>query len=322
MASLESAAVALRYVYPITIFAYFAVSTVAVVFTLQNHNESKRTGPGSGRNRVPVLGLLGVFLTTHIVQLAIILVGSTRAGALTAPDHVVVGHLSCVLMFGLQLGRLLESPPNVWYPFWGSWILALPFESVITASLCASKSGQFLEARVRVGLALGALRCLVLTLLISLAFFRHTERGSHKDVDEERQPLINKDPEEPTSSGVRTDSSDAPATYGSTGQQPVGSSMGPTETPWQKRRRQREEMMEKRLEASGNWFNYVKDFKVRDGETHLQPAVAYLTYLIPSGHLIFCRYFSLTSGQWEYPDFRSKQRQLLSVSLAQTCSTY
>lgn len=269
MTSPESALATLHYVYPIVVFAYFAIASVSVVFTLQGQAASKKTEPDPKRHAA--LGVLGILVSAHVAQLVIILVHSASLGSLPSDDNLVVGHLACILVFALQIARLFEVSRPVWYPFCGSWALALPFEAVVTASPFIGVSDPPNATQDFVDLGLGILRCVLITLLL-VFYVRCRLASASLQQDEERQPLINKtngSASDGTSSAQATDAT-ATATnqepsYGATktSKKPQDGTANVAETPWQRRRRQHQDLMEKRLEASGNWLNYVKDFKVR-----------------------------------------------------------
>lgn len=248
----------LHYLYPTTIFLYFAISSLVSVFTLQNRSVSKRTNAAQP-SRLATLGLLGLFVSAHVAQLIIILSISAAGKAWPAHDDIVVGHLSCILIFGLQLSRLYDNPQPLWYPFHGSWILALPFEALIGVSgWFSSNSREAPSVLAVVGAGLVSLRCVLLGALLSLLCC--CARRTAPVADEERQSLLNKDNSAKNGTSQKG-SQNGQSPYGSTTQSDDSSDDQP-ELPWEQQRRKAREAMEKRLEADGNWLNYAKDFLV------------------------------------------------------------
>ena len=247
----------LHYLYPTTIFVYFAVSSLVAIFTLQNISVSKGKTAGHPR-RLATLGLLGLFVSAHVAQVIIILTNVSTGKTGQAQDHVVVGHLSCVLVFGLQLSRLYDNPRPLWYPYGGSWMLALPFEALIGAlEWLKAPHSSFAIAN----LCLVSLRCVLLAVSLGL-FCCRCAQGKAPNSDEETQSLLNKN--DAAQNGRPGDSnSNRPSPYGSTPQS-GGNSDTQDELPWERRERKAREAMEKRLEAGGNWLAYAKGYTVRN----------------------------------------------------------
>lgn len=254
----EPILVVLYYAYPATVFLYFFITTLLAICTLQSFNKSKQSY-AEGPNRWVVVGLLGTLVSTHIAQLIAIVSQSAAHGYWPEHDYVVVGQLSCVLVFGIQLSRLFDSPYPVWYPFIGSWVVALPFEIAIDSLVVtATVRGQLRSLEI-LNVVLDGIRCVILVALICLASFSRFIGRVTGGSDEERQSLLSKTNSTQPNGHQSTQANGNASNYGSTTQQ---NGDAHRETRWERRSREAREAMEKRLEAGGNWFRYAKGFMV------------------------------------------------------------
>lgn len=255
---LESALAVLYYAYPSTVFVYFVLSSLTSVFTSQPRTGANRDTAKPSRSWLTVI-LLGIFVSTYIVQAIVTAVRSFihRDSPAATPVHedLVVGRLSCILIFGLQLSRLIDDPYPVWYPFGGSWVLALTFEILIDSLATATKSWSAPFVFSIIDLISAGLRCLLLLCLLCSAYVQLSVEP--KGIDEERQVLIPKD----TASQTRG-SQEQSHSYGSTLQAEEDSLEADDEYSWERAEVRAREAMEKRLVAGGNWLQYAKGFAV------------------------------------------------------------
>ncbi|EHK24322.1 uncharacterized protein TRIVIDRAFT_122868, partial [Trichoderma virens Gv29-8] len=121
--------VTLKYLYPAVVFIYFLASSLLATCTLQALKKTQNAQPDRPGRRA-VVYILGFFLSTYGAQL--IILGTQSIIERTAPlEHQVINYLSCTLVFGILCTQLIESDNVVWYPFRGSWFIALPFELAI-----------------------------------------------------------------------------------------------------------------------------------------------------------------------------------------------
>ena len=265
----------LHYLYPTIIFVYFAVSSLVAIFTLQDTSASKRKN-AQQPSRLATLGLLGLFISAYIAQLIIILAISATGKDWQVQDHIVVGRLSCVHIFGLQLSQLYDNPRPLWYPYGGSWALALGFEALMGATEWFKAPHSPAVDFPIVNLCLALLRCALLVVLLGLFCFR-CGRRQDPDSDEETQTLLNKS-DAAQNGRPRDGAPNGQSPYGST-EQSDDSSNDQNELPWERRERMAREAMEKRLEAGGNWLAYAKSYMVCH---QIQPAFpAMFPYLGP-----------------------------------------
>ncbi|OAA39116.1 heavy metal tolerance protein [Metarhizium rileyi] len=237
----------LHYVYPGLVFLYFLSASLFSVCTLHHlRHEKQLKSESSGRSFA--VGALSVFVLTYLVQL-VSLVAFRGANQQWPPaEHVVVGNLSCLLVFGIQISWLSTVTHLVWYPYQGAWAIALVFETILGAFVVKSHthtSSRYLTTE----LVSTILRCAVLIALIFWAFFSRRIQGFELISDEEYQPLL-ADTVHGTASG-----------YGSTCDTEAASD-AEAEYSWERRKREAKETMEKRLKEGGNWFTYAKGFMI------------------------------------------------------------
>ncbi|KAG9254473.1 uncharacterized protein F5Z01DRAFT_655385 [Emericellopsis atlantica] len=245
--SLDTVLAGLHYAYPAAILLYFTVATCAAVCTLETNRAKKR--PAIRRStRLAVLGLLAAFVLAHAAVAALIVTDS----AAHPQDYVVVGHLSCVLVFSVLFMKLADNLHPVWYPHCGSWLLGLAFEATI-------HSLQFNILDVR-QLALAGARCAILILLLGFALT--TVKKKHAASDEERQSLLSKP--NGAAAGTSTPNGDN-ARYGSAAQSHDEDNEEDGEddvdvSNWERSQAKARKDMKKRLEGDGSWFEFAKEF--------------------------------------------------------------
>ncbi|KAL7628020.1 hypothetical protein AAE478_002216 [Parahypoxylon ruwenzoriense] len=255
----------LHYVYPLAVFLYFAVSSTVAFCRLQTSDSAK---PTHVRRRI-IFRLLLLFVTTFAAQI-ILKVVEVVAWRQWPSQDTTIGLLSCILIFGIEQNSLANESGTVWYPFYGSWLIALAFEPVNAALL-------FIAARelastnpapddvsplvLRLDASMVVVRCVV-ALSVLLAYFLWRESDPDAN-DEERAPLIPKTNPRPngvdasadSGYGTNTDGTNTEATNTETANSPSD-----PESPWERQERLSREKIEKRLKNEGNWLGYVKGF--------------------------------------------------------------
>lgn len=257
-ASESAVLVALKYLYPATVFGYFLAASLLASCTLQALKQNRRAQPERPSQRTVAI-ILGCFLSTYVAQLIILSTQSAITRSVPV-EHALISYLSCILVFGILLIRLIESEAVAWYPFRGSWFLALCFELPI-AVLTAFHLKRIVLSRFDVlHVVFFSLRLASLSTLVVWTCFGIWSRVPLV-LDEERQALLSNhngdQPETQRNSGELGNNS----SYGSTAQNTSASGSN-AENPWQKRQREGLENLEKRLEEEGNWFEYVKGFSI------------------------------------------------------------
>lgn len=233
----------LCYLYPTTIFIFSAIASVVATCTLQDLKYDTVHRPMRINSRFLIVSF-SLFLVTYAAQLAILCVHAALIKAWAAEEYVIIGRLSCFLVFGIQLSRLLDTERPSAVPLWGSVLLALIFEVTIAVWSTLTASAKFTGFFALSDLILSILRCTILTVLASCAIV--TWWTASKASAEETESLLPK--------------TDNPTSYGAT--QGNDDENNEIEYSWQRRRREARESMEKRLRQNGNWFQYVKGFMV------------------------------------------------------------
>lgn len=246
----------LYYAYPAVVFVYFLASALVSVCTLQRLEDGQNASPEWLRRRHH-LRLLGLFIFIHVVQLVAVIACAASSSSWPPEDHLVVGSLLCLLIFGIQLSWLSDLQNSLGYPLHGSWFLALLFEVAIGACIAAAVfgSGNGPATLDIILLSLGAARLVTVLALVACPFITHQAKprvGS----DEEHQSLLPKH-----GGAAQAQTADASG-YGAAtdSDQSLGEA---AEFSWERREREAREAMEKRLKEGGNWLEYTKGFMVR-----------------------------------------------------------
>ncbi|KAM3507969.1 hypothetical protein MY10362_001472 [Beauveria mimosiformis] len=248
----------LCYLYPTTVFLFSSIASVIATCTLQDRKDDDK--PLRPNKRFVVVSY-GLFLATYAVQLALLCIHAILMHAWTVEEHVIISRLSCFLVFGIQLSRILDFDRPSPIPLWGSVTLALAFEVVIT--IWSTLSAPHLAGVFALSdFFLSIFRCTLLAALASVAVLGW---WAAPNPNPEAESLLPKD-DPPTSYGTQTETE--------------------VEYSWERRQREAREVMEKRLKQNGNWFQYVKGFMTGiimdslSGTNAVSPWIAVLTYAI------------------------------------------
>lgn len=167
--------------------------------------------------------------------------------------------LASVIVWFILIASLLDSAYPVWYPYYGSWLVALVVEIVlITLSVVDSMPTTTIDS---VDLGLAAARVGLLISLLLFLFGRRITAGRYNQGDEENQPLL-------APSHVQGSSEDSGVTQGSTQYGSISTDgSGAGKPDWETRAKERErkarQRVEDRLRDDGNWWTYAKGFSVR-----------------------------------------------------------
>ncbi|KAI1815821.1 hypothetical protein GGS20DRAFT_306753 [Poronia punctata] len=261
-AALQHVQAILYYVYPLIIFTYFAVSSAIVLCTLQD--PSTKITPVRYK---AIWFLLFVFIASYASQV-LLKIAEIVLWSYWPAQSTIIGLLSCILIFGVQQNSLGDASQIVWYPYYGSWLLASTFELAMGilqlliahgVSAVHLDTGTEAEAPVFIRLdgSLSIIRFAIMSTIVLVHF--SDKKIDIAAEDEERSPLLPKLDHGSTDSGYGT-SSEA-ATTGATNTETASSPSDP-ESPWERQQRLLREKMEKRLKSEGNWIAYVKGFMV------------------------------------------------------------
>ncbi|KAJ2900779.1 hypothetical protein MKZ38_002217 [Zalerion maritima] len=236
----------IHYAYPTSIFAYYILATSVSICTLQSRTAGKN--PRQHPRRRIILILLFLTILSFALQVIALIVDAIAQREWLHSQDTTLSHLSCILVFGIEFALLIDSDQPVWYPYYGSWFLSALFEPAIFVLGRridpASPSSSFRIADT----SLWSVRYFLLVAVL-VCYVASKNSVSSDGADEtERQPLIPKDGDRTSANGTA---------YGTTTQ-----SNDANELPWERGDRKARENMQKKLEDDGNWFTYVKRFKV------------------------------------------------------------
>lgn len=275
-----------RYVYPSVVYVYFIGSTVISLLFLHSLKLSIAATPDLFRSPV-LLRVMQLCPLTYFVQLCAIVLRSWYAAKWIAQDDEVVSIAACMILYSIQSLRISEDDFPVWYPYIGSWITGLCFEPILMALWFLSSTPPQLDSRFDVmSLSLFGIRvCFYLVTICSYSI--HSYRHTEAPFDEEQQPLLS---EPPSNSKVNKLSRNS-SSYGSTTQvDSAGSSVaalpnndsdsdsdsdndeaGSEETSEERKERKEQESFQKKLLKEGNWFLYLRRYKVSLGHCIASP---------------------------------------------------
>ncbi|KAK4231745.1 hypothetical protein QBC38DRAFT_203198 [Podospora fimiseda] len=262
----------LHYAFPTTVFIYYAISQGIAVCTLQ----TKSAAYDHPRRRV-IAWLLMLGIITYFTQLSNLVVHAVLLNRFPPADQdIIIGLLSNALVFGVEFVGLSDTEKPVWYPFTGSIWLALAFEPFIQFLSLKARPAKSLAFTEIFDISVVGVRYLFLVSALVLYYEGVWSSRQEKGTDSERQSLLksngqstghvshDSDPEDQSERnqvngyGGTAASSDSDSS--------TDASQSPTtdqvESPWERRERQANEAMEKRLKEKGNWVTYAKSFLI------------------------------------------------------------
>lgn len=257
--SLQATLVVLHYAYPAVVFLYFLVASLVSVCNVQTGKkavECKKNRPS--QRTVWVLSALSIL--TFVGQLGVIGTQAVLSRVWPTEDDIIIGHLSCILVFGILVGQHSDDEKATSYPFVGSWLLGFLFEIIIISLSAFDDVFVAFQSFDIIDMALVSTRCLIFLILAGLYSFATTDKVG---TDEERQSLLPKDTTTCPGSSAGQSQNSQESGYGSTLQAEEESTEEAPEYNWERREREAKEAMKKRLEEGGNWIEYAKGFKVR-----------------------------------------------------------
>lgn len=270
-APLRQALASLHYAYPVTVFLYYLVTSTIAVCTLQTMSSEQNHS-----RRRAITWLLGFVIATYFAQLLVLAIhGFVRHTSPPADQDTIISLLSCALAFGVVFAGLSGAEHPVWYPYMGSFVVALVFEPLVeTLSLVARPPGLLTSVEA---LDISIVAARYLSVALALAFYLEGNRSSRREkgTDSERQSLLQ-------TNGHAGDASDADdqtdgnrqssygATSGGSADSGQSSESDSDDNPYERRQRQASEKMEKRLKEKGNWVTYAKSFMVCDNPAGFQ----------------------------------------------------
>ncbi|KAI1126181.1 hypothetical protein F5Y10DRAFT_293954 [Nemania abortiva] len=259
----------LHYVYPVIVFVYFAVSSTVVLCALQ----SPSTKISPIRFKIIWYSLL-LFITLYGVQIVLKLV-EILVWSRWPIQSTIIGLLACVLIFGVQQNSFGDGAEIVWYPYYGSWVMASLFEvgiAIINILIAQEVSTVYLDAHpevelpvfIRLDAVLSVVRFAIMLGIILIHFLSYGDIDADSS-DQERSPLLPKSDQRSSNGngsadsgyGTNSEATNTEATNTETANSPTD-----PESPWERQQRLLREKMEKRLKSEGSWIAYVKGFMV------------------------------------------------------------
>lgn len=258
----------LHYLAPIVTALYFIAAKTFSICLL--HEPAKRSGSKSKSKsrRYAVIALQLFAVATVVAQgIGALLRAIRRPGWSAAQDYVV--HL--VLLFALHscftLG-IVETTSPLWHPYLGAWLVELCFEIALISLKSTSPPSSDLEYPES-WIACSIARASILVVLcVATSWWVLQDRGRTIRLDHESEALLangnglhgrtngtaTKTPASPTSSATLHEaSSDG-------GGDDVSDVDSDADVP--DRDKELKALQQRRLQESGNWLNYLKEFKI------------------------------------------------------------
>jgi hypothetical protein len=168
--------------------------------------------------------------------------------------------LSSILVWGILVLGLLDSKFPVWFPYYGSWLIALAAEIAL-----ATLPNSFRSPRPQFGyvqLTVQVSRVCLLLLLV-IIFFGTRKEGNRRDSgsDEESQALLaNGHIVEPGKPQNGNSYGSVPSSVGAN--TPVTGESDESGDESDKERKKRMKKLQERLANDGNWWTYARSFSV------------------------------------------------------------
>lgn len=246
----------LYYLYPAAVFTFSVVASIISAVTLQSLKQADK--PIRTRfSKSQACWTFSLLSISYATQVATIGITAALQRSWNIQDHLAVGYLSCLLVFGTQISSLLDSSFVDWRRVDGCFILAAAFEvSIALSEILYGKETwnqvhQLNTAHLSVCVVRGFSTLALALYIIVACYCIGTCQSSISD--EECESLLPKD-----NSGVNPTDNNANGnnTYGTT------NDSNEDETKWDKAQREQAEAMEKRMKEQGNLIEYVKGFSI------------------------------------------------------------
>ncbi len=290
----------LHYAYPTAIFAYYMATSTVAVCTLQTRS-SEQAHP---RRRAITWVLMFVILSYFAQLAALGIQGAVRHIFPVADQDVVIGLMSCALVFGVVFAGLSDAANPVWYPYIGTLGIALVVEPIVgILNVMSRPTASPLSFLDIFDISTAAARYLAVILAFAFYFEGSYSSRQEKGTDSERQSLLKANGH----ASHDSDSDDRSETtrqngYGTTSDAASDGSQSTSDTdastdsnqssdtdeddnPYERRQRKASEQMEKRLKEKGNWVTYAKSFLVSQRPACVLEQTHQLTRLLRSSCL-------------------------------------
>ncbi|KAK0895347.1 hypothetical protein LTR02_011838 [Friedmanniomyces endolithicus] len=247
----------LHYIAPISVVVYFVLAkTVAACFL---HQPSKRAGLGS--RRYAAIGLLTGVLVTIVAQGTVYVLEATRDPEWSSSQDAAVYVLTDLLAYASLTVGIAENRKPIWHQYIGAWTVGLVMEVALTtlqplAEPTRNRYAMLCEL-------FHVLRTLLL-LILTVAGWACTLYDRQKLVSgKEAEPLLthetNGHAAKPAGYGAVTANGNGAVAHDAEEDEDFDVDSDSEEPD---RDKELKATQKKRLEASGSWLNYFKDFKI------------------------------------------------------------
>ncbi|KAK3679379.1 hypothetical protein LTR78_000940 [Recurvomyces mirabilis] len=254
-----SALQALHYVAPLLPICYFLVAKVIAACLLHQ----QRTQSGAATRRYIAISLLGAVAASVSAQGIIYIVQASTKRSFSASQDVVVYITVDLLIYSSLLVGLWENKKPLWYLYTGAWTLGFLAELACTALQALNKRPNK-HGKLDFGMQL--IRVVLLLVLSILGWiFVLQERNKSAKPDAETEPLLASGANETNGQATKpvygsTSSTDSDASSTKVASEDDDDIDSDSEEP--ERDKEVKAQQKKRLEDSGNWLNYLSDFKI------------------------------------------------------------
>ncbi|KAK5108376.1 hypothetical protein LTR62_008406 [Meristemomyces frigidus] len=252
----------LHYIAPVLPAAFFLVAKLIAACLLQQSQKRATVA----RRRYVALGIMGLAVATLAAQSIGYVVQACTRRDWSAPQDLIIYVVADLFVYSSLLVGLSENKNPLWYPYAGSWTLGFAAELGCT-TLTALTSSR--DRYVNYDTAMQVIRTALLLALSVLGWVSVLQiRTKSRKVDAETEPLL--------ANGMNgTNGHVAKPAYGSVSSTESGDSSTKSTTDESdddididsdseepERDKEVKAQQKKRLEESGSWLNYLKDFKV------------------------------------------------------------
>lgn len=238
----------LHYVYPAVVFCFFMTLSAFETFSLRHVKHPEKFNPKQRVKKAATCMIL-VFISTYVLQLTAMFLRAITSHSWAMDDDVVIGRLSCVLIFGVLLSRWLGTENPSCDQLQGSFIIGLLFEAALLVAAAAAQSLTVHSIYDGLDVSMMAIRIVLLGSFLGWTVAR--QYATTPGADDETESLLPKVGDENVTS----------ATYGAT-QRPQTADDDGEDSAWERRQKIQRQAMEKRLKEHENWFQYAKGFSV------------------------------------------------------------
>ncbi|KAL9610440.1 MAG: hypothetical protein Q9167_004865 [Letrouitia subvulpina] len=244
----------LYYISPVIVLLYYSASTLASICALHVPTKSKRR---TGRNITD--GVTFLILMTYVYDSVALLVDNFSTHPQVASVASNVHSISSVLLWFILFASLAKARNVIWYPFYGSWLLTIIFETALLGLSISrrSTSNRYTEALI----ASQSLRLAAL-LFILLSSWSPIHKVKHSKSDEESASLLRHDTLQPSAENVGSTLANGYGSMvmGSEADSTAEEDSSDAEDTARKEQKERSKILRKRLKEDGNWLNYIRGF--------------------------------------------------------------